>query len=403
VHGTEEAHPYRATVPAIVESTAFSHDSAESMQAVFNHEQDGYAYSRLANPTVAALEDRITALSEGRGTIAVASGMSAIALALLGIVRSGDHIVAGKHVFGGTFTLLETTLPRLGVTTTWVDARDGDAVERALTATTRAVLVEAIANPAMVVPDFERLGAICQAAGIPLIVDATLVTPLRLDIDATHTDVAVYSGSKFLAGAATTIGGLIVDTGRFPWSSAGTRVDLGDFKRQGAAGFLQRIRRELMVGIGPSLSPHVAFQQTMGLETLGLRLGRQCESALRIAQWLREQPGVTAVQFPGLADHPDHARCIRSFGGTAGSVLSFTLASQATCFRFLNALRLVVRASNLGDTRTLALHPASTIYHSLWPAQREDLGVPDTLIRLSVGIEDVADILSDLAAGVAAS
>jgi O-acetylhomoserine (thiol)-lyase len=402
VHGAQERHPYGATLPPVVDSTAFAHASAEAMQAVFAQEQEGHAYSRLSNPTVAALEDRITALCGGRGTVAVASGMSAVALALLAIVRAGDHIVASKHIFGGTFTLLETTLGRLGVTTTWVDARDGDAVTRALLPNTRAVLVEAIANPAMIVPDFDALKRACGAAGIPLLVDATLVTPLQLDAEAAGADVAIYSGSKFLAGAATTIGGLIVDTGRYPWGAPGSRVQLGDFQRKGPDGYLHRIRHELMVGIGPCLAPHAAFLQIVGLETLGLRLGRQCASALRIAEWLPQQPGVRSVLYPGLSDHPGHRRCVQFFKGSSGSVMSFNLPGAAACFRFLNALQLIARASNLGDTRTLALHPASTIYHGFWPAQREDLGVPDTLIRLSVGIEDVEDLLGDLHAALAA-
>jgi O-acetylhomoserine (thiol)-lyase len=285
------------------------------------------------------------------------------------------------------------------------------------------VLVEAIANPAMAVPDFDALRRCCKSAGIPLIVDGTLVTPLLLDAEATGADVAVYSGSKFLAGAATTIGGLIVDTGRFPWGQGGnpgkqnragkqnqagkentvSRVHLGDFQRQGPRGYLDRIRHELMVGVGPSLSPQAAFLQIVGLETLALRLQRQESNTQRIAEWLGRHVAVSAVLYPGLTGHPDRERCRRAFRGHCGSVLSFTLANRAACFGFLNALHLVRRASNLGDTRSLALHPASTIYHGYWPAQRADLGVPDTLIRLSLGIEDPDDLIADLEQALAAA
>lgn len=401
VHGCSAGQPYGATLPPVVLSTAFEHASAEEMEAVFAHEQDGFAYSRLGNPTVGALEERITAVSAARGTIAVASGMSAVALALLALVRSGDHIIAGKQLFGGTYTLLHTTLAGLGIATTWVDPRDEEQVRGAITPATRAVLVEAIANPAMAVPDFDALKRQCRAARIPLIVDATLVTPLLLDCEATGADVAVYSGSKFLAGAATTIGGLIVDTGRFPWGRD-SRVDLGEFQRQGPAGYLNRIRQELLVGVGPCLSPQAAFLQIVGLETLGLRLERQCRSAQRLAAWLARQSAVSSVLFPGLPAHPDHARCRSYFKGHFGSVLSFSLKSRAACFTFLNALSLIGRAANLGDTRSLALHPASTIYHGYWPAQREELGVPETMIRLSVGIEDPEDLEADLAAALEA-
>jgi O-acetylhomoserine (thiol)-lyase len=399
VHGRGEPQPYGATLPPVVLSTAFGHASAEAMAAVFAHEQEGHAYSRISNPTVAALEERIAAVHQARGCVAVASGMSAVALVILTLARAGDQLVAGKHIFGGTYSLLHTTLAGLGISTTWVDARAGETVRQAITPRTRAVLVEAIGNPAMAVPDLDGIRAACADAGVPLLVDATLVTPLLLDTAATGTDVAIYSGSKFLAGAATTIGGLIVDTGRFPWGT-GDRVNLGDYQRQGAQGFLNRLRQEMMIGIGPALSPQAAFLQIAGLETLGLRLERQCANAQAAAEWLRRQRPVVSVHYPGLADHPGHRLCGRYFRGKFGSVLSFSLASQAACFRFLNALRLVTRASNLGDTRSLALHPASTIYHGFWPAEREAIGVPDTLIRLSLGIEDLKDILADIEAAL---
>jgi O-acetylhomoserine (thiol)-lyase len=399
VHGLGAPNAHGGTLPPIVASTAFEHRSAEAMEAVFAHQAEGHVYSRLSNPTVEALEERITAISHGRGTVAVASGMSAVALALLTVVRSGDHIVAGKHVFGGTYTLLETTLARLGIRTTWVNASDGEEVGRALRDETRAVLLEAIANPAMVIPDFSAIAAQCAARSVPLLVDATLLTPLMFDAKATGADVAIYSGSKFLAGAATTIGGLIVDTGRVDWGR-GYAAGLGDFGRMGPAAFLTRLRRELMVGIGPSLSPQAAFLQIVGLETLALRLERQCRSTLQIAQWLSTHPAVRSVACPALASHPDHARCAKYFRGNSSSIFSFTLENRAACFGFLNRLRLIQRAANLGDTRSLALHPASTIYHAYWPAQREDLGVPDGLIRLSVGIENVDDLLADLAAAL---
>lgn len=395
VHGPPQRHAYGATLPPVAIATAFEHASAEEMEAVFAHRQESFSYSRLGNPTVAALEERITAISRARGTVAVASGMSAVALALLAMVRSGDHIVAGKHVFGGTYTLLDTTLNRLGVSTSWADLRDGAQVVRALRPETRAVIAEAISNPAMTIPDFDAIRAACAPRRIPLIVDATLLTPLLFDAGTTGADVAIYSGSKFLAGAATTLGGLIVDTGRFDWGHDGPDA-LGDFRRTGAQAYLSRIRQEFMVGIGPCLSPQAAFLQIIGLETLALRLERQRSSAQRIAEWLQRHPSVRSVAYPGLASHADHNRCARYFDGNASCVLSFNLESRDACFRFLNRLQLVRRAANLGDTQSLALHPASTIYQAFWPAQRDELGAPETLIRLSVGIEDVEDIQADL-------
>lgn len=399
VHGLPQRHPHGATLPPVTLSTAFEHASAEEMEAVFAHRQESFSYSRLGNPTVAALEERVTWISRARGTVAVASGMSAVAMALLALVRSGDHIVAGKHVFGGTYTLLDTTLNRLGISTTWADVWDGREVNRALRPETRAVFVEAIANPAMTIPDFDAIRTACASRRIALIVDATLLTPLLFDPETTGADVAVYSGSKFLAGAATTVGGLIVDTGRFDWVHDGPDT-LGDFRQTGAQAYLSRIRQELMVGIGPCLSPQAAFLQIIGLETLELRMERQRSSAQRVAEWLEQHPSVRSVAYPGLPSHKHHNRCTRYFDGNASCVLSFALQSRDACFRFLNRLQLVRRASNLGDTQSLALHPASTIYQAFWPAQRDELGASETLIRLSVGIEDVEDILADLAAAL---
>jgi O-acetylhomoserine (thiol)-lyase len=393
VHGAEPAGREGPTLPPIFQSTAFAHGSAAAMERVFLHQQEGDAYSRLGNPTVAALEERVSAVCNARGTVAVASGMSAIALALLALLKTGDRVLVSRHLFGGTYQLFQTTLRRLGIEPVWFDPQDPASAQRAAGPQVKAVFLEAIANPAMTVPDLAAYRELCDRAGIPLLLDATLLTPL-VEVGRLGADVALYSGSKYLAGAASTIGGLIVDTGRTVWPQGGP-ADLGDFHRAGADAFLMRLRRELMAAVGPALSPHTAFLQLVGLETLALRLERQCATAAAIATRLGAHPRVRGVLYPGLPDSPDHDRCRRQFG-RFGSVLGLTLADRAACFRFLDALRLVRLASNLGDTKTLALHPASTIYGSLWPAEREHLGVTEDLIRLSLGIEAPEDILADL-------
>ncbi len=399
VHGGEQPRGDRSLLPPVYLTTAFDHGSAEQMEATFLHQAEGHVYSRLGNPTVEALERRVTALCNARGTVALGSGMSAVALALMALLKTGDQVLVGRHLFGGTYVLFAQTLAALGIEAVWVDPEDAAAAERACSPRVKAVFLEAIANPAMTVPDFTGYRRLCDRAGVPLIVDGTLLTPLHCGPGAVFPtgapDVWVLSSSKFLAGAASTLGGLIVDTGRFAWAESAV-VDLGDYRRLGAMAYLERIRRELMASIGPALSPLQAFLQLVGMETLALRLERQCRTTQTLAEWLARQPAVTQVLYPGLPAHPSHARCTAHLGGFFGSVLSFTLADKPACFRALNRLRLIRRAANLGDTRTLALHPASTIYSGLWPAQRESLGVPETMIRLSAGLEDVGDLIADL-------
>lgn len=401
VHGGLPPGGEGEILPPVHLSTAFAAGSAEAMEELFLHRREGPVYSRLGNPTVEALEARITALCGGRGTLAVASGMSAVALAVLALARAGDQVLVGRKLFGGTFTWFDATLRGLGVEPVWVDAGDAADAAARVTPRTRAVFLEAIANPSMLAADLTGYRALCDREGLPLIVDATLLTPLRLGDEACRADVWVFSGSKYLAGPASTIGGLVVDSGRCRWARC-LRLDWGDLKREGDGAFLAKLRRELMASLGPALSPHTAFLQLLGLETLELRLQRQAATALHLARWLADRAAVTRVWYPGLAGDPGHPRCLSQWGGYFGTLVSFALADRAACFRFLNTLRLVRLAPNLGDTKTLALHPASTIYCGLWPDQREALGVPETMIRLSAGLEHPDDLTADLEQALAA-
>ena len=396
VHGAPaETRTAGATLPPVVHSVGYAHGSAEDMESVFLHQQPGFVYSRLGNPTVQALEDRFVLACAGRGALAAASGMSATTLALLGLLRAGDAVLVSRYLFGGTHSLFDTTLRALGITPQFFDPCDVATARQALTPQTRAVFVEAIANPAILVPDFPALRGLCDETDLPLIVDATLLTPTLFDNAMLGADLAVFSTSKFIAGPASSLGGMVLDTGRLDWSAC-TGVDLGDYRRQGPHALLAKLRRQLMIGVGPSMSPSVAFLQLLGLETLGLRLERQCANAQAIAESLAGHPAVTAVQYPGLPAHPHHGRARELFRGHFGSVLSFTMASRAAAFRFLNRLALVQRVVNLGDTKTLAIHPASTIYSGLFPGQREEVGVPETMVRISAGIEHAGDILADI-------
>lgn len=403
VHGAApEAGRSGPTLPPIAFSTAYDHGSAEQMAAAFAGESDAHVYSRLQNPTVEALEQRITEACGAAGTLALASGMSAVSLTLLSVLRSGDEVIASSYLFGGTYALFTRTLAELGITTHFVEPRDPAAAEALIGPRTRAVFLEAIANPAMIVPDFAAWRRLCDRHGLALVVDATLLTPVLYDAEALGADVAVFSTSKYLAGAASLVGGLVVDTGRCPWHER-PAFGLGDYRQGRPTALLAKLRSTQMLSVGPCLSPMNAFLLLTGLESLPLRLERQCDNAEEAAAYLREHPKVRSVRYPGLQDHPDHALSREQFRGRFGSVLSFELADKAACFRFLNACRLVQRVVNLGDTRSMALHPASTIYGTFWKHQQEQVGVTDGMIRFSLGIEHPTDILADLEQALAAA
>jgi O-acetylhomoserine (thiol)-lyase len=390
------------TLPAIVYSTAFSHDSAETMEAIFAGRDEAPVYSRLGNPTVTALEHRLRDACSAAGALATGSGMAAISLTLLALLQAGDEVLASPFLFGGTYTLLNRTLRDLGIATHFVDPADPAAAEPRIGPRTRAVLLEAIANPAMVVPDCGAWSRLCRRHGLPLLLDATLLTPCLFDAETLGTDVAFFSTSKYLAGAASIVGGVVVDTGRFPWHERGGPA-LADYRRAGQGALLAKLRQRMMADLGPALSPMNAFLVLTGLESLPLRLERQCENALGAARFLAEHPRVETVRYPGLPGHPAHALAAAQFKGRFGTVLSFTLADKAACFRFLNRLELVQRVINLGDTRTLANHPASTIYGTLWKHEQEQAGVPENLIRFSLGIEHLEDILADVEQALASA
>ena len=402
VHGN---HPSRGgprgepTLPPLELSTAFVHDSAETMEAVFTGRQAGVYYSRMQNPTVAALEGRVTDLCGAAGTLAMASGMSAITCLLLSLLKTGDELIAGPHLFGGSYGLFTRTLGDLGIRVRFADPQDVAAVAALVNDRTRAVFVEAIANPQMTVPDFAALRGLCQAEGLPLLVDATLLTPLYFNAEALGADVAVFSATKYLSGAASTTGGVVVDSGRFDWAGS-ARHGFGEMKGTAEGALMTKLRNQIMAVAGPSLSPLHAFLMLTGMESLALRMERMEANTQALAEFLAAQPAVSAVRYPGLPGHAAHGRC-RALCGTNGTLLTFHLADKAACFALLNALRLVRRSTNLGDTRTLAIHPASTIYGTLWPHEQVEVGVDATMIRLSVGIEHIDDLREDLGQALA--
>jgi O-acetylhomoserine (thiol)-lyase len=388
--GKDPNHSLRFPIYATV-----SHDfeTAETMADSFSGRRGGYAYSRIANPTVDAFERTITALEEGIATVAVSSGMAAISTTLFNLVLTGDNIVAASSLFGGTYSLMRNVVRPLGVEIRFVPADDTAAIEAAIDGRTRAVFLETISNPCSIVPDFGKISEVTSRHHVVLIADSTVTTPYLFHAKQFGVNVVIHSTTKYISGGATGMGGAIVDLGNFDWSYI---PSLSEYHRFRDMAFIARLKKEVYREIGSCQSPHDAYLQSLGLETLALRMEKTCRNALEIAEFLEGQDAVSSVLYPGLPNSPFHEQAKSQFNGLYGGVLAFRLANESACFRFLNRLNLVRRSSNIGDNKTLALHAASTIFAVCTDEERKALGVDGALIRLSVGIEDIEDVLADI-------
>ena len=402
----------------IYQTTSFVFDSADHAASLFNLQTFGNVYSRLSNPTVAALEERVAALEGGRAALASASGMAAEALALLTLLQQGDHVVAAGALYGGSVSMLAVNLKKLGIETTFVDAGQPDAFAAAMRPATRAVFAESIGNPSLHVLDIAAVAAVARAHGVPLIVDNTVPSPFLCTPIAHGADIVVHSATKYLAGHGTTLGGVMVESGRFPWDNGKfpgmTEPSPGYhgvkfYETFGDFGFTMRARMEALRVYGAALSPMSAWQILQGVETLPLRMERHCSNALKVAAFLRTHPRVGWVNYPGLPDHPQHdlvARQMRMVDGLPGAsgLLAFGVHGGLEAgVRFIEAARFMSHLANIGDTRTLVIHPASTTHRQLDAAQQVAAGVLPDMIRISVGIEHIDDILWDIDQALAAS
>lgn len=385
-----------ATALPIVQSTAFAYPSAEALESVFAGRDAGYVYSRMGNPTVGAFEARITALEDGLGAIAVSSGMAAISTLVLALTCSGDEIVAGNSLFGGTYSLFRDTLAQYGIRVRFADPTHPAALRDAITGKTRLVFVETVGNPSLDVPDLSAIAAITRERGVPLVVDSTVTTPLLIQPKRLGADLIVHSTSKFISGHGNAIGGVIVDAGTFDWTSPRFPHLASYGARVGRFALLAALRNRYCRDLGGCLSPFNAFLLSMGMETLDVRMERHCSNAARVAAFLETHPAAGRVSYPGLASHPGHAVAKHQFGDRYGAVLTLTLGTRARCFEFINRLRLARNLANLGDTRTLVIHPASTFCRDFDVEERRTMGVTDDLVRMSIGIEDPGDILEDI-------
>ena len=406
----------------IYQTTSFVFDSAEHAAALFNLQTFGNVYSRLSNPTVAALEERVAALEGGRAAVASASGMAAEAMALMTILQAGDHVVAAGALYGGSVTMLAVSLKKFGIETSFVDATDPQAFAAAMRPNTRAVFAETLGNPSLTVLDIAAVAEVAHAHGVPLVVDNTVPSPYLCQPLALGADIVVHSATKYLAGHGTTLGGVIVESGKphgnFAWNNGkfpgmtepspgyhGVKFHetFGDFA------FTMRARMETLRVYGAALSPMSAWQILQGVETLPLRMERHCSNALKVAQFLKAHPRVGWVNYPGLTEHPQHAlvqRQMRSIGGVpmASGLLPFGVHGGVEAgVRFIESAQFMSHLANIGDTRTLIIHPASTTHRQLAPDQQLAAGVLPDMVRLSVGLEHIDDILWDLDQALAAT
>jgi len=410
--GQESADPATgARAVPIYQTTSYVFNDTDHAANLFALREFGNIYSRIMNPTNDVFERRMAALEGGTGALAVASGQAAEALTLLAITEVGDEIVSANNLYGGTYQLLHNTFAKLGRSVRFVDSSKPEEFRNALTPRTKAVFAETIGNPKLDVPDFESIAAIAHEAGIPFVVDNTVGTGIVRPID--HgVDIVVISATKFVGGHGTSIGGVIVDSGKFNWGNGNfpgfTEPDpsyhglkfweaFGNVPGAGNIAFIIKVRVEWLRDLGPALSPFNAFLFLQGLETLPLRQKKHSENALEVARFLQGHPLVTWVSYPGLADHPGHDTAARYLRGSYGALVGFGIKGGLEAGRrFINSVKLLSHVANIGDAKTLVIHPASTTHQQLTPAEQETTGVTADFIRLSIGLEDVEDIKEDI-------
>jgi len=408
---TPEPTTKSVAVP-IYQTVAYAFDSAQHGADLFDLKVPGNIYTRITSPTNDILEQRVSALEGGIGAVSVASGMAAITYAIQAIAEAGDNIVSASTLYGGTYNLFAHTFPQQGIQTRFADPREPAAFGKLIDARTKAVFVEAIGNPLGNVTDIAAIAEVAHAHGVPLIVDNTVPSPYLLRPFEHGADIVVHALTKYLGGHGTSLGGIVVDSGKFPWAEHKAR-----FKRLnepdvsyhgvvytealGAAAYIGRVRVVPLRNTGATLSPFNAFLILQGIETLPLRMDRICTNTQHIATVLQQHPKVQWVRYAGLPEHPDHALVQRLMGGRASGILSFSLEAsdgdaRAAGARFLDALQLFTRLVNIGDAKSLATHPASTTHRQLDAAELAQAGVSEGMVRLSIGIEHIDDLLEDL-------
>ena len=408
LHAGQQPDPVTgARAVPIYQTTSYVFEDTDHAASLFNLEQSGHIYSRISNPTVSVLEERIAALEGGVGALCCASGHAALHLAIVTLMDQGCHIVASKSLYGGSINLFTHTLPRFGIETTFVDPRDPEAFKAAIQPNTRLVFSEILGNPGLDVLDIQKVADVAHDAGLPLMIDATFNTPYLCRPFDHGADIVMHSATKWLGGHGVAMGGVLVDSGNFNWAASDKFPTLTDpyagyhgivfAEEYGPAGFIMRARAEGLRDFGPAMSPANAFYILQGVETLPMRMDRHVANAQKIASFLEANEAVAWVNYPGLESHPDHDLAKRYMPKGPGSMLSFGVkGGRAAGAAFIESVELFSHLANVGDAKSLVLHPASTTHQQLSQEQLDAAGIGEDLIRMSVGLEDVNDLIGDL-------
>lgn len=381
-----------ATQVPIYQVSAFGHESPEKLEKIFNNKAAGFAYTRISNPTVESFERRMASLEKGIGAVACSSGMAAVTMSLLNILQSGDEVIAGSGLFGGTIDLF-SDLKSFGIKTRFAHHINVDEVAPLITENTKVIFTELIGNPALDIVDLESVANLAHSRGIPLIIDSTTATPYLINPIDYGADIVVHSSSKYINGGGNSISGIIIDSGNFKWDYEKYPA-LADYKQMSKFAYLAKLRNGLWRNTGCCLAPMNAYMNNVGLETLGLRMDKICSNALALAKYFQSVDGVD-VNYPALEKSEYYPLAKKYFNGKGGGIITIRVGSKERAFKLLNNLKYPINATNIGDTRTLVIHPASTIYVHSNDEQKANAGIFDDTIRISVGIEDVEDLIED--------
>ena len=393
--GVKKDERYGATLPPIYQSSAFYHETADELAKIFDNKARGFSYTRVGNPTVEAFEARVNSLEGGIATIACASGMAAITNALLNILQTGDEIVSTASLYGGTIDLFHD-IEAFGITTRYVPNNDWDAIEAAITEKTKVIYAETIGNPKLDVTDIKTLAELAHKHGLPLMVDNTVATAFLVKPISLGADIVINSSSKYMNGSGNSISGVLTDGGKFKWDPE-KFPGMKPYAKFGPFGYTAKLRNGLFRDTGACLAPMNAYLNMLGMETMGLRVERECSNTAALASWLKETYDDIQVNYPGLEDSPWHEIARKQFNGYYGAVMTIRVGSKERAFRVIDALKLAYKLPNIGDTKTLVVHPASTISLHNTKQQQEDAGVYEDTIRICVGIEDIEDLKEDFA------
>jgi len=414
LHGGQLPDPATgARAVPIYQTTSYVFKDTTHAANLFALKEFGNIYTRIMNPTWAVLEERVAALEGGVAALATASGQAAETLAILNIAQAGDQIVSSASLYGGTYNLFHHTFPKLGIEAVFVDPADPENFRQGITPRTKLIFAETLGNPKNDMLDIEAVAKVAHEAGIPLIIDNTVATPYLCRPFEWGADIVIHSLTKFLGGHGTSIGGIIVDSGNFDWTNGKFPAlvepdpsyhNLEFVETFGKLAYIIKVRVQLLRDLGPALSPFNAFLVLQGVETLSLRVQRHCDNALKVAQFLEHHPAVTWVNYPGLASHPTHALAKEYLQHGFGAIMGFGIKGGLQAgIKFINALRLLSHLANIGDAKSLVIHPASTTHQQLTPAEQLETGVTEDYVRLSIGLENIEDIIADIDQALQAS